>query len=154
MILGQWGAMGEFGQAVLIPSDQEKVLAVASTDFTVQGNGQYFGYKGRDNLSILKFTTKNFIGLDVNTNNMYFDFENNQVDKVVIEVGNTPYFITSDTSSITFSKENMIVRFGDLNIPHSYIGKINIILYVANDPDGILIADKTSRKQMMVNYQI
>jgi len=152
MILGQLGALGVFGSEAL--TDQEQVLRIASTEFTVQGNGQYYGFADRDNISILKFKAENNYQGGINLSNGYFDFENNGVDKVLIEVDHTPYFISSDTQAITMSKENLICRFGDLDIPYDYKGKINIYLFVGNDPDGILIANKVGRYQMMVSYQV
>lgn len=153
MILGQWGTLGVFGSETPSVVDQEQVLRIASTTFTVEGNGQYFGFATRGNISLLKFKATNNYQGGINLSNGYFDFENNGVDKVVIEVDNTPYFISSETSSITFSKENMIVRFGDLDIPYDFKGKINVIVYVGNDPYGIFMNNNTERYIMMVNYQ-
>ncbi|QHZ59797.1 hypothetical protein HWD03_gp155 [Alteromonas phage vB_AmeM_PT11-V22] len=156
MQLGVLGTLGVYGVEVITPppiTDQEQVLRIASTQFTVVGNGQYFGYATRDNISILKFKAENNFQGGINLSNGYFDFENNGVDKVVIEVDNTPYFISSEDSSITFSKENLICRFGDLDIPHNYTGKINVIIYVGNDPDGIYMSSHSGRYVMTVRYQ-
>lgn len=155
MILGQWGMMGVFGDTSPSPViDEEQVFKIATTEFSVIGNGQYFGFATRDNISILKFKAVNNFQGGINLSNGCFDFENNSIDKVMIEVDNTPYYITSDTNAITFSKENMIVRFGDLNIPFDYKGKINIVFYVGNDPDGTTISNQSGRYVMMVNYKV
>lgn len=154
MILGQMGSLGVFGSETPSNIDQEQVLRIASATLKVEGNGQYFGFATRDNISILRFKVVDSYREGINLSNGFFDFENNGVDKVVIEVDNTPYSISSDTPSINFSKENMIVRFGDLNIPYNFKGKINVIVYVGNDPDGIFMSNHTGRYIMMVNYQV
>lgn len=154
MILGQMGSLGVFGTEAPSDIDQEQVLLIASAQFEVAGNGQYFGFNNRDNISIIKFKVTDSYQEGINISNGFFDFENNGVDKVVIEVDNSPYSISSDTPSINFSKENMIVRFGDLNIPYNFKGKINVIVYVGNDPDGIFMSNHTGRYVMMVNYQV
>lgn len=154
MILGQMGSLGVFGSETPSNIDQEQVLRIASATLKVEGNGQYFGFATRDNISILRFKVVDSYREGINLSNGYFDFENNGIDRVVIQLDNMPYYLTSDKSSITFSKENMIVRFGDLDIPHNFKGVLNVIFYVGNDPDGIHISNHTGRYVMMVNYQV
>ena len=154
MILGQMGSLGVFGSETPSNIDQEQVLRIASSTFKVEGNGQYFGFATRDNISILRFKVVDSYQGGINLSNGFFDFENNGIDKVVIQVDNTPYYVSSEDLSITFSKENMIVRFGDLNIPHNFKGVLNVIFYVGNDPDGVHISNHTGRYVMMVNYQV
>jgi hypothetical protein len=114
---------------------------------------QVAAYKTAKNTTTLKFkATGDLTGITVDQDG-YFDFAANNVTKVEVIVDG----ITLDTTmaaeqSVIIDGVNLLVEFGDLDIPTGNYPNVQVWVYINGSSEGIILAGPGLKSWIMLSY--